>query len=822
MSEAERLKRLNYKKNRKKWMSIQLVAMVLAVIIAAASFITFYNLGKAYYIDYTEAGDIDYRVYLKENDFFEEEYLGRGQSYVSTLIDTVSAEFKYKLATDTNNVAYDYSYGVKSRLEILDSNGTTIFDRDYTVKEETRYTQSGGDLEINERVDLNYDEYNALAATFIERFKLPDTTCNLIVTMNVRVTGSSAAFEEDSKNSYAVSLLIPLTRRTLNINMTSSVPEGENKILAYSGGVNRDIFGISGLVSTGVFIMLLLIYVAFIYLTRNHDINYSIRVKRLVSAYRPFIQQISNPFDTEGYQVLYIKTFSEMLGIRDTIQSPILMHENEDETRSQFIIPTATKILYLFEIKVDNYDEIYGTESVSAAPITKEVEEEVTEPFDIVIAEEIEAEVAEETVEPEVAVATEDTTESETEEDTVNVPEEVAEPVQEEESPTAEETAQSEAEELTAAEEETALPENTELKDPDETPLEGAAHDGEIFVVSAQESEKNNGQQEISGEDFERDEATRLVDGVIVHIRYRTSFTSRLIQSDDTLKGYYTVLKNKLLSYKGVKARTSWNFESFNKGRINCAKLNVRGSEVRLALGLDPEVYGSEKCFTFVGDKPKLDKVPLLMKIKSERSLKNALAYIETVMKNNEIAELPTPCDESYNMPYETTEQLVDRGFVKVLFPDGIVIDGNTTVEKLNIDALIREAKSVGATVNEQDIEDALAAPTVELEDIDFVDEVDEVYVETEDKPGVEVIGVVWPEHAKKNKIYRYDPNGEILHDGDIVLVPTRDAYRGRDIVRKASVAHGNHKVDPQLIHHPLKKIITVVKRKLEEALSSK
>ena len=101
-------------------------------------------------------------------------------------------------------------------------------------------------------------------------------------------------------------------------------------------------------------------------------------------------------------------------------------------------------------------------------------------------------------------------------------------------------------------------------------------------------------------------------------------------------------------------------------------------------------------------------------------------------------------------------------------------------------------------------------------------DEIDEAYDETEEKPGVEVIGVVWPEHEKKSKMYRYDPNGEVLHDGDIVLVPTRDASRGRDIVRKASVAHGNHKIDPDTLRHPLKKIIAVVKRKLEEALSGK
>jgi hypothetical protein len=47
-----------------------------------------------------------------------------------------------------------------------------------------------------------------------------------------------------------------------------------------------------------------------------------------------------------------------MLAIRDTIQSPVLMIENTDKTICQFFIPTNTKILYLYEVKIDNYDKL--------------------------------------------------------------------------------------------------------------------------------------------------------------------------------------------------------------------------------------------------------------------------------------------------------------------------------------------------------------------------------------------------------------------------------------------------------------------------------
>ena len=58
--------------------------------------------------------------------------------------------------------------------------------------------------------------------------------------------------------------------------------------------------------------------------------------------------------------------------------------------------------------------------------------------------------------------------------------------------------------------------------------------------------------------------------------RYRRSFQSRLIQSQGNVQEYYNVLKNALLSYKGVKSRTSWNYEAYNRGRVHVAKMNAK------------------------------------------------------------------------------------------------------------------------------------------------------------------------------------------------------------------------------------------------------
>ena len=77
---------------------------------------------------------------------------------------------------------------------------------------------------------------------------------------------------------------------------------------------------------------------------------------------------------------------------------------------------------------------------------------------------------------------------------------------------------------------------------------------------------------------------------------------------------------------------------------------------------------------------------------------------------------------------------------------------------------------------------------------------------------GIEVIDVAWSESMAKNKIYRYDPNGEILQRGDTVMVPTFDKHRNGEILRTATVINGNYRTQDFPADRVLKKIVRVVK----------
>ena len=193
--------------------------------------------------------------------------------------------------------------------------------------------------------------------------------------------------------------------------------------------------------------------------------------------------------------------------------------------------------------------------------------------------------------------------------------------------------------------------------------------------------------------------------------RYRRSYTSRLIQSQGNVQDYYTILKNALLSHKGVKNRISWNYEAFNRGRTHVAKINAKTKTLYLYLALDPEELKDTKYgIVDVSSKKKYASVPVLMKIKGERKFKYALELIAKLCE--EKLELPKLDVEEvdYRMPYQTTEELVESGVVKKLVASvPVSAYGAESTEEAPV-----EAASATAEAQEVSFVEPTTAPAVE------------------------------------------------------------------------------------------------------------
>lgn len=230
------------------------------------------------------------------------------------------------------------------------------------------------------------------------------------------------------------------------------------------------------------------------------------------------------------------------------------------------------------------------------------------------------------------------------------------------------------AEELVAepAEEETSVETPVAEVAEEEAPAEEPVAEPVAEQAPAEEPVADKPEEQLMADKPAEDGAARIVytseDGWYVRVRYDRSFEAKLIQADDTLKRWYSELKNELLSYKKVTSRLSWQHEAFRLGRGTVAKLVIRGKTLRIYLALDPSAYdGSKYVVEDASEHAKFEKTPLLYRIRSERRCRYAKELIAAA-----IAALGgdrgQEQDTDYaSVPYENTQELIGRGLVRIV-----------------------------------------------------------------------------------------------------------------------------------------------------------
>ena len=349
-----------------------------------------------------------------------------------------------------------------------------------------------------------------------------------------------------------------------------------------------------------------------------------------------------------------------------------------------------------------------------------------------------------------------------------------------------------EEEEITEVDEVVEEETETEIPEIDEVVTEEEAAEVELEDEPAIEEPKTA--VLVMGEDGK--EATAIIGGEVVHIRFRSSFMSRLIQSTENIQGFYSDIKNHVLSYKGIKARGSWNYEAFNKGRNQLVKLNIKGKTLIVNLNLDPKEFNINKYhFIDCSDKPKFAKVPMMMKVRSARALKYTLELIDEMMAKYEITQGDVPTVD-YRMPYETTEELAKRGLVKVILPAGVTLSDDMTLVHVNVSELI------GSGTNEKTTEQLIAedlvieeAPIVEAAPEKFepvVEELedgtwhadaevaDQLITDEEAEAKIEVVSVEATKRTGKMGEINLDTICDNFDDGETVDV---DALKAKHLV---------------------------------------
>lgn len=303
-------------------------------------------------ITYSEKSNIDYKVKVKKNSFYDTEYLDKNMSYVANLIDSIDIDYNYIFNSNTK-LTGDFDYTVVATLEILNSdNKEVFFKKNYALsKNIIKSLKDDNELIINKNVVIDYDKYNDIAKKFITQYGVT-TDSNLKVSLIVdRNINDDVVKNNELDASSRLLVTIPLSEKALSIKLDSNDIDNNNTILSSTAFKIENTYFIAvsvlGLIIALIFLAKI---VGLLNVLSVKDVKYDKYIKKLFREYDRLIVRSMDMPDLNDYDVTHVKSFNELLDVRDNLSKPICFYEVTPHAKCHFYVK-ADGELFIFTVK---------------------------------------------------------------------------------------------------------------------------------------------------------------------------------------------------------------------------------------------------------------------------------------------------------------------------------------------------------------------------------------------------------------------------------------------------------------------------------------
>ena len=304
-------------------------------------------------VNYNETGDIDYKVYLKDNSFYKDKYLGKDMQYVASLIDTININYNFDMKSDIN-LDYNYKYNIKADLLITDPNDNNkiLYKKTNVLVQDKENKATVNNFILSDNINIKYDEYNSYVNAFKKTYAL-SVKSKLIITMEVTTTAKGKVLKEDFNKVNKLSLSIPLSEQTVDIGIdTSTISNAGVLDKNYMSQIKKPIVLVLGVIVGILSLSLLYISLYTLFSGRSKIDVYKSTIDRILKEYdRAIVTSKSiDSIREEEHNVIKVDSIEELLDAHDTTGQPILYSELIPNDVSCFMI-LDDKILYKLIIR---------------------------------------------------------------------------------------------------------------------------------------------------------------------------------------------------------------------------------------------------------------------------------------------------------------------------------------------------------------------------------------------------------------------------------------------------------------------------------------
>ena len=319
------------KNNHTKRQLILILFFLLLIFLGIVCLFIGYNNKKTVSLKYKENNDIDYKVYLKDNEYFDSEYIDKGKTYITSLIDHIHIDYKYNIDYD-QQVKATYKYKVIAQIEAnkVENSSGNYWTKQYDV---TKYRNDSiediSHYSIMQSVDIDYNKYNEILKGFKNTVGLANSEGILKVILQIesKVDGEEISSPIDSK----LILKMPLSQLAIEATIDSDV---NNRVKDISKTVrdNNPIYLVLTLVGIlSILVSLLVLWV----LIRNRHVyklnnKYEVELKRIINTYDSIIVNVEELPDISEYNLIKVESFDELIDAHSEVRMPINYYQAKD------------------------------------------------------------------------------------------------------------------------------------------------------------------------------------------------------------------------------------------------------------------------------------------------------------------------------------------------------------------------------------------------------------------------------------------------------------------------------------------------------------
>lgn len=302
-------------------------------------------------MSYTQQGNLDYRVYLKPNEFISNEYLEEGEAYILDLIDHVRITSLYSFnSTSKTNVAGTNKLVATLKIYYKESSDKSqnpeVMTKEQTLDEKViNFTDDK--YSTLSSYDIYLDDYLKMVEEFQSKVKI-SIDAYLEISMENELSGSVGGASYDG--NYGTSLSIPLSESVVKIDSQKNDSKTEKIYESDLVKTNKTVMSYIVIANVLTFIIMCLLLRKLFMFTNKSE--YERTLNKILKNYDDIIVNTSTILDVNKYKLIEIEEFKEILNLSRELLLPIMNYEVTKGKETWFYV-IKDDILYRYVVSYE-------------------------------------------------------------------------------------------------------------------------------------------------------------------------------------------------------------------------------------------------------------------------------------------------------------------------------------------------------------------------------------------------------------------------------------------------------------------------------------